>query len=134
MTPAARVQSSRARSMQCGVRELLLPGPDEARVNVYLPGTAFTGGISAAHDDGPQAPRLALPLRLYVEPGRSGRTVALRGHLEAGTRAGRPQLDAEIPLHDMSSTPLLDVVMSGPTTCPDTEQFSGYIITTSPGR
>jgi hypothetical protein len=83
--------------MQCGVRELLLPGADEVTVDVYLPGTAFAGGIIAAHDDGPRVARPVLPLRLFLESGGSRRSAALRGHLEVGVRAGRPQLDAEIP-------------------------------------
>jgi hypothetical protein len=35
---------------------------------------------------------------------------------------------------DMSSTPVLDAVMPGPTTCSEAEHFSGYIITTSRTR
>ena len=116
------------------MREMLLPGPADAMADVYLPGTAFPGGIIAARDDGPQAPGLALPLRLYVESGGSWRSAVLRGHLEAGIVAGRPQLDAEIPMLDMSGTPLLDVVMSVPTTCSEAAHFSGYIITTSRSR
>lgn len=129
MTFRPDIRSSGARALWCAVHEMLLPGSDDSTPTVYLPGNAFTGAISTRDSD-PRGAGLALPLRVYAEPGTICLRTSVRGHLDAGVVAGHPRLDAEIPMMEMHGTLPLDVEMTGSTTCSDTEHFSGYIITT----
>ena len=123
-------RSSGARTPWCGLHGMVLPGSDEATANVYLPGTALTGGITARDGD-PRYAGLALPPRVHAEPGTICLRTSVRGRLDAGEVAGHPGPDAEIPMMHMHGTLPLDVEMTGSTTCSDAEHFSGYIITTS---
>ena len=123
-------RSSGARTLRCGLHGMVLPGSDERTVDVYLPGTAFTGSI-AARDSDPRYAGCAPPPRVYVEPGTICLRTSVRGRLDAGEVAGHPAPDAEIPMTQMHGTLPLGAEMPGSTTCSDAEHFSGYIITTS---
>lgn len=129
MTLRSRSRPVHPRAPQLVRREMTCPGPDDAAPSVSLPGIALTGG-SVTLCDGPRESRYALPLPLFVEPHGTHLRGTPRGHIEAGPCAGRNQLDAEINMVEICTNLPLDVEMTGSAPCSDTEQFSGYIITT----